>query len=235
MDGTFDDLHEPQMSDSIPEAEQLVAEHEEWKAGPLQDASAKYDELNGLVQQMADLGSTDNPYSAQTPEVSYLFLSTPLLPLPSPSSLSLPLLVFRVFMRSGVPCWRLSRRRTRLWLLRLRNNRVRHAHSPSDELVIILCVVSADNEQLRVAFAEKANQVGAYVEAKNAALTDLNIQNQGTLEEQLEALKAFQQEVASYEPEFEACEVANQDAQAALVFDNPHTSYSMDVSDGGGE
>ena len=90
------------------------------------------------------------------------------------------------------------------------------------------------NEQLRVAFAEKANQVGAYVEAKNAALTDLNIQSQGTLEEQLAALNAFQQEVAAYESEFEACEAANQNAQAALVFDNPHTSYTMDVSGEGG-
>ena len=88
-----------------------------------------------------------------------------------------------------------------------------------------------DHEQLRVSFAEKANQVGAYVEAKNAALTDLNIQSQGTLEEQLASLKSFQQEVAAYQPEFEACEAANQNAQAELVFDNPHTSYSMDVSE----
>ena len=68
------------------------------------------------------------------------------------------------------------------------------------------------------------------MEAKNAALTDLNIQNQGTLEEQLAALNAFQQEVSAYQPQFEECEAANQNAQAALVFDNPHTSYSMDVS-----
>ena len=69
MDGTFDDLHEPQRSDSIPEANQLVAEHETWKGGPLQEANAKYDELNGLVHQMAELGSTDNPYTTLTPEV----------------------------------------------------------------------------------------------------------------------------------------------------------------------
>ena len=41
------------------------------------------------------------------------------------------------------------------------------------------------------------------MEAKNAALTDLNMQNQGTLEEQLAALNAFQQEVAAYQPQFE--------------------------------
>ena len=72
MDGTLDDLHEPQRSDSVPEAESLVAEHEEWKGGPLAEANAKYEELNGLVQEMAELGSTENPYSALTPEVCWL-------------------------------------------------------------------------------------------------------------------------------------------------------------------
>ena len=72
MDGTLDDLHEPQRSDSVPEAESLVAEHEQWKGGPLAEANAKYEELNGLVQEMAELGSTENPYSALTPEVCQL-------------------------------------------------------------------------------------------------------------------------------------------------------------------
>ena len=120
------------------------------------------------------------------------------------------------------------------WLLRSKSNRVRKPNSSLCWPSIVHHAI-ADNEELRVHFAEKANQVGAYVEKKNADLTDLNIQNQGTLEEQLAALKAFQQEVAGYEAEFEACEVANQNAQAALVFDNPHTSYTMDVSRRGGE
>ena len=35
MDGTLDDLHEPQRSDSVPRGRESVAEHEEWKGGPL--------------------------------------------------------------------------------------------------------------------------------------------------------------------------------------------------------
>ena len=38
------------------------------------------------------------------------------------------------------------------------------------------------NDELRVAFAEKANTVGAYIEAKQAALADLTMAAQGSME-----------------------------------------------------
>ena len=34
-------------------------------------ASGNYDELSNLVQEMAELGATDNPYSALTPQVHF--------------------------------------------------------------------------------------------------------------------------------------------------------------------
>lgn len=70
MDTTADDLHEPPTCDSIPEADQLVSEQEAWKAGPLQEASNQYNELNGLVEQLAELGSSENPYTTLSPEAS---------------------------------------------------------------------------------------------------------------------------------------------------------------------
>ena len=86
-----------------------------------------------------------------------------------------------------------------------------------------------DNEQLRQDFADKANQAGAYIDAKSATLSDLSMQGQGSLEEQLQSLKSFQQEVLGYQPMIDECETSNQAAQAALVFDNPHTKYTMEV------
>ena len=56
------------------------------------------------------------------------------------------------------------------------------------------------------------------------------MQGQGTLEEQLATIKGFQDEVAGYQPIIEECETANQAAQAEMVFENPHTNYTMDVS-----
>ena len=66
----MDDLQETFVCSSIEEVEQLQAELEEFKAGPLQEASANYDDLNGFVTAMAELGSTDNPYTTLTPTVS---------------------------------------------------------------------------------------------------------------------------------------------------------------------
>ena len=85
-----------------------------------------------------------------------------------------------------------------------------------------------NNEGLRVAFAEKANAVGAYIDQRSTDLAELSMQGQGTMEEQLEAMKAFQAETTAYQPEIEATEQANQALEEAIVFDNPHTQYTMD-------
>ena len=69
MDNTLEDLQERVLCSSISDVEQLQAEFEKYKAGDLQDANSKYEDLNGLVQQMADLGATDNPYTTLTPQV----------------------------------------------------------------------------------------------------------------------------------------------------------------------
>ena len=66
----MDDLQDAFVCSTVEEVEQLQAELEEFKAGPLQEASANYDELNGFVTTMAELGSTDNPYTTLTPTVS---------------------------------------------------------------------------------------------------------------------------------------------------------------------
>ncbi len=70
MDNTLDDLAETAVCTSISDVEELQAQHEEFKAGGLQEANGQYDELNGLVTSMAELGSSENPYSALTPNVS---------------------------------------------------------------------------------------------------------------------------------------------------------------------
>ena len=98
---------------------------------------------------------------------------------------------------------------------------------------VLQCVYSffkLENENLRQDFASKANTAGAYIDAKNSALSDLNLQSQGTLEEQLASLKSFHEEVQSFQSNIDACESANQQMQAAMVFDNPHTRYTIEVS-----
>ena len=76
MDNASDDLQDRFNIHSIEEAEQLQAEHETFKAESLQEASANYDELNGFATSMAEMGSTDNPYTTLTPTVG-AYVNTP--------------------------------------------------------------------------------------------------------------------------------------------------------------
>ena len=66
------------------------------------------------------------------------------------------------------------------------------------------------NEALREKFAQIANEVGAYIEARSSALAELSMQGQGTMEEQLEAVKAFQTETMAYQPKLDEAESVNQ-------------------------
>lgn len=182
MDQTMDDLKEAFVCSTIADVEELQREHEEFKAGRLQQANTDYEELNGLVTQMADLGATDNPYTTLTPQDVYNKWCGVLDAVPN--------------------------RETQF----------------EEELQ-----KQQQNEALRVQFAEKANEAGAYIDEKHAGLADLIMQGGATMEEQVEAVKAFQAEVLSYQPSMDAAEAANQALQAALVFDNPHTAYSMET------
>ena len=66
------------------------------------------------------------------------------------------------------------------------------------------------NEALRVEFAQLANEIGAYIDGRSSALAELSMQGKDTMEEQQEAVKAFQAETLSYQPRIDAAEAANQ-------------------------
>ena len=67
-----------------------------------------------------------------------------------------------------------------------------------------------NNEELRKQFAEKASEVGAYIEARHAALAELSMQGKDTMEEQLECVKTFQSETLGYQPKLDEVESCNQ-------------------------
>lgn len=56
------------------------------------------------------------------------------------------------------------------------------------------------------------------------------IEMHGTLEKQLDDLKTYQQSIISDTPEINALESIHQEIQEALIFDNPYTSYTMEVA-----
>ena len=182
MDNTIDDLHDQFSCSTIADVEKLQAQFEEFKSGELQNASAQYTEVANLVAEMANLGSTDNPYTSLTAEYIYEKWCSILDQVPKRSDTFLEEL----------------------------NKQQRH-------------------EQLRIVFAEKANVVGAYIENKSSALADLSMNGKGaSMEDQLKALKDFHAELLANQPQIEEAEGANKAIEAALIFDNPHTIYSME-------
>ncbi|XP_065919404.1 alpha-actinin-1-like [Dysidea avara] len=181
MDNAIDDLQDTFNIHSIAEVEQLQAEHEEFKANALQEANGRYEELNGYVQQMADMGSTDNPYTTLTPNDVYEKWCSVLDQVP------------------------------------VRDSALETEHQKQ-----------LNNEELRKEFAALANEVGDYIDQKGAILANMSLQG-GSLEDQLVALKEFQNEVNASQDKMDNLEALNQSVQGALIFDNPHTSYTMET------
>jgi actinin alpha len=85
------------------------------------------------------------------------------------------------------------------------------------------------NEDLRVKFAEIANAIGAYIEEKSKDVADVSIGGQA-LEETVKRLQELTAEVEAYQPKIDEAETLHQSVQAAMVFDNTHTHYTMEVS-----
>jgi len=85
-----------------------------------------------------------------------------------------------------------------------------------------------NNERLRRAFAQKANVVGQWIERHLDAVATASMQR-GKVEENLSRLYALDKEVAAFRPSIDELERYNQDIQEAMIFDNRHTPYTMEV------
>ena len=86
-----------------------------------------------------------------------------------------------------------------------------------------------NNERLRRAFAQKANVVGQWIERHLDAVATASMQK-GKLEENLGRLTALQREIIGFKVSFDELERYNHDIHEALIFENRHTPYTMEVS-----
>lgn len=55
------------------------------------------------------------------------------------------------------------------------------------------------------------------------------IEMHGTLEDQMSHLKQYEQSVINHKPNIDRLEQKHQLIQEALIFDNKHTNYTMEV------
>lgn len=77
-----------------------------------------------------------------------------------------------------------------------------------------------NNEMVRRQFAEKANQVGPWIERQMDAVTAIGMGLQGSLEDQLHRLKEYEQGVYAYKPHIEELEKIHQAVQEGMIFEN---------------
>lgn len=151
----MDDLQDAFVCSSTGEVEQLQAELEEFKAGPLQEASANYEELNGFVTTMAELGSTDNPYTTLTPTVSCVYC------------------VQGIVGHRTLSSWQLVYDK---WC------NVLDAVPVREETLAEEMRKQQTNEELRIAFAEKANALSEYIQQRGTELAEQSMKALGTME-----------------------------------------------------
>ncbi|XP_057315716.1 alpha-actinin-like [Hydractinia symbiolongicarpus] len=85
------------------------------------------------------------------------------------------------------------------------------------------------NERLRVQFAQMANQVGEWIEQRNSRMIDIGMNARGTLEDQLRELRGLNEEINNYKEHIIQVDNLNTNVQEAMIFENPHTKYSMEV------
>ena len=85
-----------------------------------------------------------------------------------------------------------------------------------------------NNERMRRQFAEKANMVGQWVERHLDAVASISVQK-GSLEEHKNRLLAVDKEVNTFKPNIDELERYNQEVQEAMIFENRHTVYTMEV------
>lgn len=57
----------------------------------------------------------------------------------------------------------------------------------------------------------------------------ISIEMNGTLEDQLTNLRQYEQSIIDYKPNIDQLEGDHQLIQAALIFDNKYTAYTMEV------
>nr|XP_033810003.1 alpha-actinin-3 [Geotrypetes seraphini] len=84
------------------------------------------------------------------------------------------------------------------------------------------------NERLRRQFAAQANVIGPWIQTKMEEIGHISVDISGSLEDQMNHLKQHEQNIINYKSNIDKLEGDHQLIQESLIFDNKHTSYTME-------
>ncbi|XP_061156364.1 alpha-actinin-1 isoform X1 [Syngnathus typhle] len=107
-------------------------------------------------------------------------------------------------------------------------DKVRQLVPQRDQALIEEHARQQNNERLRRQFAGQANVIGPWIQTKMEEIGYISMELHGTLEDQLAHLRQYEKSIVNYMPKIEQLEGDHQLIQAALIFDNKHTNYTME-------
>ncbi|XP_077394424.1 alpha-actinin-1 isoform X2 [Festucalex cinctus] len=107
-------------------------------------------------------------------------------------------------------------------------DKVRQLVPQRDQALIEEHARQQNNERLRRQFASQANVIGPWIQTKMEEIGYISMELHGTLEDQLAHLRQYEKTIVNYMPKIEQLEGDHQLIQAALIFDNKHTNYTME-------
>ncbi|KAL4656217.1 alpha-actinin-1 isoform X1 [Arapaima gigas] len=108
--------------------------------------------------------------------------------------------------------------------------KVRQLVPQRDQALIEEHTRQQNNERLRKQFATQANIIGPWIQNKMEEIGRISIEMHGTLEDQLTHLRQYEKSIVNYKPKIDQLEGDHQLIQEALIFDNKHTNYTMEVN-----
>uniref|UniRef100_A0A6Q2YFX3 Uncharacterized protein n=1 Tax=Esox lucius TaxID=8010 RepID=A0A6Q2YFX3_ESOLU len=77
-------------------------------------------------------------------------------------------------------------------------------------------------------FAAQANIIGPWIQTKMEEIGHVSVDIAGSLEEQMNSLKQYEQSIINYKSNIDKLEGDHQLSQESLIFDNKHTNYTME-------
>ncbi|EDV23711.1 uncharacterized protein TRIADDRAFT_37811 [Trichoplax adhaerens] len=84
------------------------------------------------------------------------------------------------------------------------------------------------DEELRKAFAEKANEIGPWIEEKNQYVGYYVRSMEGTLEDQLDNLLGMEQEIKAFGHNINEIFDISKKIHDAMIFENPYSKYTIE-------
>uniref|UniRef100_A0A6Q2Y639 Actinin alpha 3a n=1 Tax=Esox lucius TaxID=8010 RepID=A0A6Q2Y639_ESOLU len=105
---------------------------------------------------------------------------------------------------------------------------VKHLVPLRDQMLQEEVARQQSNERLRRQFAAQANIIGPWIQTKMEEIGHVSVDIAGSLEEQMNSLKQYEQSIINYKSNIDKLEGDHQLSQESLIFDNKHTNYTME-------